>query len=177
MLKGAAKAAYMREYMRRRRAGEPQPKKPRKPWEPSQGLIDRIARAVRHPHRVRGRLAHAIEGLQFDTDEEWTEACYRWKAWTSPPREPAPARKLRCDFCHKPSRRLLASLDDTAHICDQCIEEAAELLRKDALKLVQAQPQGEPLSPREEAMVADVMRQHPALTYERAIYWLRAAGM
>ena len=176
MLKGAAKTAYMRaymrDYMRRRRAGEPQPKKSRKPWEPSQGLIDRIARALRHPQRVRGRLADAIEGLQFDTDEEWMEACYRWKAWTRP------ARKLHCDFCRKPKRRLLASLDDKAHICDRCIKEAAELLRKDALRLAQVMQQPrEELSPREEAIVADVMRQHPALTYEEAVRDLRLAGM
>jgi hypothetical protein len=48
---------------------------------------------------------------------------------------------------------------------------------RQAAEAVVRQPQEEPLSPREEAIVADVMRQHPALTYERAIYWLRAAGM
>ena len=132
MLKGAAKTAYMRDYMRRRRAGEPQPKKPRKPREPSR----------------------------------------------RPPKIEKPVRELRCDFCRKPKRRLLASLDDTAHICDQCIEEATKLLRKDALRPAQVMQQPrEELSPREEAMVADVMRQHPALTYEEAVRDLRLAGM
>jgi hypothetical protein len=174
MLKGAAKTAYMREYMRRRRAGEPQPKKPRKPWQPSQRLIDEISRAVRHPQRVRGRLADAIEGLRFDTDEEWVEACYRWKAWTSPPKIEKP---VRCIFCGKPEREVGPLVGDGhAQICGRCIEEAAEVLRN-AQVMQEPQPQEELLSPREEAMVADVMRQHPALTYERAIYWLRAAGM
>jgi hypothetical protein len=133
VLKGEAKAAYMRDYMRRRRAGQAQPKRPTKPWEPSQRLIDQIAWAARHPNRVRGRLADAIAGLQFDTDEEWMEACYRWKAWTSLPKieEPEPARERRCGFCLKPKsqvRRLVG--DGVAHICDRCIEECAEVLQK-----------------------------------------------
>jgi hypothetical protein len=131
MLKGAAKTAYMRDYMRRRRAGEPQPKKPRKPREPSR----------------------------------------------RPPKIEKPVRELRCIFCGKPEREVGHLVGDGhAQICGQCIEEAAEVLRN-AQVMQEPQPQEEPLSPREEAIVADVMRQHPSLTYERAVYWLRAAGM
>jgi hypothetical protein len=43
---------------------------------------------------------------------------------------------------------------------------------------VQPRPQEqEPLTPREEAIVAAVMAQHPTLTYEEAVRHLRLAGM
>ena len=44
MLKGEAKTAYMREYMRRRRAGlaTAKPPKPKPPWQPPQHMIEKI---------------------------------------------------------------------------------------------------------------------------------------
>jgi len=144
MLKGEAKTAYMREYMRRRRSGQPPP--PKKPWKPSKGLVRNIAWAVRNRHRLRSgtRLANAINGLAFDTDEEWLEACYRWKARCRsnpipdedaatevPAARSEPSRtspELSCSFCGKPKSdvRLLVG-NEFNHICNECIDKCASI--------------------------------------------------
>ena len=85
MLKGQAKTDYQREYMRRRRIGQSAPpSKPKPAWErkvwsigSSTGYVEG-APAVVSP----GLGAEVIDGLKFDTDEEWLEACYRFKGIT-----------------------------------------------------------------------------------------------
>ena len=47
MLQGDAKRDYQRDYMRRKRAGEPtrkppQPPKPKQPWQPTQRMADKV---------------------------------------------------------------------------------------------------------------------------------------
>jgi len=74
MLKGEAKTAYMREYMRRRRAGLATAKlpKPKPPWQPPQHMIEkfrhwqRVARSSQPRLRQPGHVI--IDGLDLDTD-------------------------------------------------------------------------------------------------------------
>jgi hypothetical protein len=139
MLEGEAKTAYMREYMRRKRAGLPTVK-PKKEWEPPWWMPHNIAvwarhRAGREPWRV-GCLGHkVIDGLKLDTDESVMEACRRYKAILDEQRAARKTRKQaaaeppppkRCSFCDKPAskRRILVG-DRYTFICQQCATKAA----------------------------------------------------
>jgi ClpX C4-type zinc finger len=100
MLKGEAKTAYMRRYMRLRRAGLPttKPKPPKEPKElkPNQRRIER--EAARHDRFVS------------------------FAASTAP--EP-----LRCSFCHKSKtseRMLWGNESDRLLICNVCVADAAD---------------------------------------------------
>ena len=154
MLKGEAKTAYMREYMRRKRAGQPTTTTPPKPkpkaeWEPSQCIINEIDHWRRmRAHRLtslRGLGARVIEGLTLDSDESWMEACRRYKAFTDERRanrgkekqaaaeaaaEAAAKPKVRhCWFCREPTstKRIFVG-DGALVICEICIAEAATIV-------------------------------------------------
>ena len=86
MLKGEAKTAYMREYMRRRRAGlaTAKPPKPKPPWQPPQHMIEKIRYRQRVARSSQPRLRQPghviIDGLDLDTDEGMAEACRRYQS-------------------------------------------------------------------------------------------------
>jgi ClpX C4-type zinc finger len=136
---GDAKKAYQREYMRRRRAGEPTRREPR-PWEPPGGLKARIAHWARQRYRLReGSIGlEVVGGLEFDTHEEWMEACYRFKGITEARRqerteavpEPKP-RPKECSFCGyvQDGERVLIG-DDWHYICEVCVAAAAETIAR-----------------------------------------------
>ena len=84
MLTGQAKRDYKREWMRRKRAGEPTVRP--KPWQPSQAMIKQIEYWVglraRRPWRLIGMGRQVIAGLRFgkNRDADLMEACRRLKA-------------------------------------------------------------------------------------------------
>jgi hypothetical protein len=147
VLTGEAKTAYMREYMRRKRAGlptrKPKPPKPKPEWKPRQRVIDQI-NGWQHL-RARGLLSglgsRVIDGLTLDTDESWMEACRRYEAYSDERRanrekekqEAAGAAakpKVRyCLFCNEPesTKRIFVG-DGFWIICENCISEAAAIV-------------------------------------------------
>jgi hypothetical protein len=149
VLKGEAKTAYMREYMRRKRAGLPTTKpklpRPKAEWKPSQRIIDQIdhwrhLRAHR-PWRLRRFGERVIDGLTLDTDESWMEACRRYEAYSDERRanrekekqeaaEAAAKPNVRyCLFCNEPesTKRIFVG-DGFWIICENCIAEAAAMV-------------------------------------------------
>ena len=87
MLKGEAKTAYMREYMRRRRAGLATAK-PKPPWRPPQRMIAQIRHWGAIPSWRMRQPAHVIiDGLRLDTDDGVLEACRRYKRYLDDRRE------------------------------------------------------------------------------------------
>ena len=144
MLKREAKTAYMREYMRRRRAGLATAKspKPKPPWQPSQHMIEkirywqRVARSSRPRLRQPGHVI--IDGLDLDTDEGMAEACRRYKSHRDAQHE-APKRaavqreaaKKACWFCGEPAsgdRIVIAAPAGLPLICEMCVAEAARII-------------------------------------------------
>jgi hypothetical protein len=139
MLQGEAKTAYMREYMRRKRAGLPTVK-PKKEWEPSQRMIREIEHWAKYPKRTRGMGRQVINGLTLDNDTSWMEACRRYKAILDKRWAEAKERKRLaslppppkcCSFCGKPqsSRRILVG-DRYTFICQQCATKAVGKARQ-----------------------------------------------
>ncbi len=152
MLTGAAKTAYQREYMRRRRAGQPKPEpkpKPKPAWQPSQLLVHQIkcwaSMRAHRPWRLGKFGAEVIDGLEFDTDEEWMEACHRHRGITEARRQekqqqkqdaarPEPTKPppvIRCSFCGEPTsdpRIMIRNRGGSAHICETCVADAAEII-------------------------------------------------
>jgi hypothetical protein len=84
MLTGAAKTAYQREWMRRKRAGLPTAK-PKAAAGPRQRVIDQISRwvSLRSADRLYGRGAAILDGLSFvnggDNTAFWQQACRRYQ--------------------------------------------------------------------------------------------------
>src|SRR5262245_59219939 len=140
MLKGEAKTAYMREYMRRRRAGLATAK-PKPPWRPSPRRIHTVRRWQRLARNGSSYLPHhaskIIDGLDLDTDEGMAEACRRYQAHLDAQREEkerekereATAKKPKCWFCSEPasSHRILIG-DGFLCICEMCVAEAARII-------------------------------------------------
>ena len=149
MLKGKAKTDYMRDYMRRKRAGLPTAKstadKPaggEREWKPTKRVINQIAywarvRASAAPWRLRAIGDRVIDGLTLDTDESWMEACRRYKALKDERRaerekekEQAAKPKPRyCLFCREPesTERIFVG-HGVFLICEKCIAEAAAVV-------------------------------------------------
>ena len=145
MLKGEAKTAYMREYMRRRRAGlaTAKPPKPKPPWQPPQHMIEKIRHWQRvarssQPRRLRQPGHVIIDGLDLDTDEGMAEACRRYKSHRDAQHE-APKRaavqreaaKKACWFCGEPAsgdRIVIAAPAGCPLICEMCVAEAARII-------------------------------------------------
>jgi hypothetical protein len=74
MLMGQAKKDYQREYMRKRRAGEPtiKPKVARE-WQPTYRVISEIERWIKYPWRTKQALRDITKGLKLALPE-WPEA-------------------------------------------------------------------------------------------------------
>jgi hypothetical protein len=130
MLKGQAKADYMRAYMRRKRAGLPTTTA--KPWQPSQGMIDQVAywARVRASGRISSVGARILGDLPLDTDASFAEALRRLRAHQAALRagrkaQPQEAgQPRRCWFCDKPRRPLYG--DAVRSICARCARKAVK---------------------------------------------------
>ena len=156
MLQGEAKRDYQREYMRRKRAGEPT-RKPPKPWEPTQRMVDDVGHWFwlrrDRPWLLRGIGSDVVDGLDPTNPDgtrnevSWTEALQRYRtlraerrakrknAEPEPPAhaEPEPPARKRCSFCRQPAsdgQVLVASGDNYSLICATCTKEAAALFAK-----------------------------------------------
>jgi hypothetical protein len=157
MLKGEAKVAYQREYMRRKRAGLPTAIKPKpREWKPTQRMIDELEWWAKYPSQRRSRIAdRVLDGLILDNDESWWEACRRYKRLQDERRAERKADKeqekkfeeerkiLHCSFCREPmtetdkprwmgmgyERRDGTKVYD-AIICEPCVTEFAKKFAK-----------------------------------------------
>jgi hypothetical protein len=157
MLKGEAKTEYMREYMRRKRAGLPTATKPKpKEWEPTQRIVDEIAHWAKYPWRRRSAIAgRVLKDLTLDNDESWMEACRRYKTLTAERKQERQAERerekqraeerkiLHCSFCGETMTetgkpRWLGTgyefSDGTkvydAIICKPCVTKFAKMLKR-----------------------------------------------
>jgi hypothetical protein len=102
MLKGEAKTAYMREYMRRRRAGlaTAKPRKPKPPWQPPPCRRYKSHRDAQHE-------APKSAAVQRE------------------------AAKKACWFCGEPAsgdRIVIAAPAGCPLICEMCVAEAARII-------------------------------------------------
>ena len=129
MLQGDAKREYMRNYMRKKRAGLPT-KQPAKPWQPTKRMRDQ----VRYWFRTGAPASHRqiIEKLK-PKDED--EALYRYKAHLDERKNttPPPSEPLRCSFCNQPAakgRGLVSRGGGSPLICAACAKDAVALLAK-----------------------------------------------
>jgi hypothetical protein len=118
VLKGEAKRDYMRDYMRRRRAGlaTAKPPKPKPPWRPSKRMIETVRHwwylAQHRPASLRQPSHSIIEDLDLDTDVDVEEACRRYQRYLEERRKQrereAQAAKVpavkRCSFCMEPRK-------------------------------------------------------------------------
>jgi hypothetical protein len=141
MLKGKAKRDYMREWMRRKRAGLPTttPKSKPKSDRPRQRVIDQIAYWARNPSRQSTLAIKVLDGLVLDNDASWLEACRRHKVLSEERRAERDRAKLKatkprpreCSFCGEPAAadRLLIG-DRFPLICETCVAEAAVAIAK-----------------------------------------------
>jgi hypothetical protein len=93
---------------------------------------DQLLRS-RRPSYLRRLGAEVIDGLRFDTDEEWMEACYRHRDIINARQqekanpEPVEPRKTLCSFClepRSPTRPLFR--DGFIYICEPCATTAVE---------------------------------------------------
>ena len=140
-LTGQAKVDYQREYMRRRRGLAERGRRP-----PNRQIVGQIAgwvRADRSGRHVSDFGQEVIEGLEFDTDEEWREACYRHKALAelreqerlAKEEEATRPRQARCSFCGEPpSATRLVVGDKWTAICEPCHTEIAETFARHPLR-------------------------------------------
>jgi hypothetical protein len=133
MLKGQAKTDYQREYMRKRRAQAAKPA-----WEPTQAMLDKIARWVRKGCRTGSLGQEVLADLDFTGEpEEWMEACYRLRdirAFRREKREEEQRERDRprvptCCWCGEtpPETRTLVQAAGIA-ICEECIDRAAGIV-------------------------------------------------
>lgn len=117
MLRGEAK----RDYMRRKRAGEPIAK-PKPEWQPTQSMIDEVhywfsVKLGRRPWELRGIGRQVVDDLMPNNDDgtpneaSWEEAMRRYKALRDQQRanrkrakaeRDAPPPPECCSFCGEP---------------------------------------------------------------------------
>ena len=122
MLTGDAKRDYQRDYMRRKRAGEPTVKPP-KPWQPTKRMVDQ----VRYWLRTGASASHVgrqiIEGLDPSNEDE---ALRRYKAHLDRRNEPEPPAPKRCSFCDEPRSEDRPLFTDGSYefICEACAKKA-----------------------------------------------------
>ncbi len=157
MLTGDAKRAYQREYMRRKRAGEPtrkpklpeQPTKPEKPWEPTKSMIWDVRRWFSlkvNDHCLRGigrDVVHDLDPNNADgsvNEAAWIEAMRRYKTLRREQRvererkqaERDKPKPKRCSFCYEPAsaeRILIGDSDNSFRlICETCVEQASKVV-------------------------------------------------
>jgi len=144
MLKGDAKTAYQREYMRKKRAGLPTATKPKAEWRPTQAMVDQIQHwrqmRVDEPWRLRDTALRVLDGL---TNKTWTEddmmeACRRLKAHQDE-REAERERRedelskpvvWHCLFCGEPESPERLLYGKGISICEKCIDEAAAAMAR-----------------------------------------------
>jgi hypothetical protein len=149
MLKGEAKTAYMRDYMRRKRAGlatRTKPKPDKAAWQPSQTMVDQIQywRRVQasEPWRLRQTGRQVLDVLADKktwTEDDMMEACRRLKAHQDDLKAEREQRKaeaekprvLHCVFCHEPqtSKRIFIG-SNVRVICERCIDKVTKLVAK-----------------------------------------------
>ena len=135
MLKGEAKRQYMKDYMRRMRAGEPTVK-PKPPWQPTQRMIDQIAYWARKPRwrRPSDIADRVLDGLTLDNDESWMEACRRYKTLTDERKRERQVEREKekqppvwhCLFCNEPTTTKRWFFGERSRIiCEVCVDEVA----------------------------------------------------
>lgn len=149
MLQGEAKRDYMRDYMRRKRAGEPTAK-PKPEWQPTQRQIDEVHwwfRCKLGNRRINGIGAEVVDGLDPNNadgtanDAAWNEAMQRYKALRDQQRADRKAKAAReaadrnappcCMFCLKPktAKRHLVG-DGYRLICARCNNRITAMFAK-----------------------------------------------
>ena len=150
MLHGTAKRDYMREYMRKRRAGEPT-RKPKPEWEPTQRMVDEVEHwfylKLHRRRDLRGIGRAVVAGLDPHNEDgtaneaSWTEALQRYRKLRAEQRagrrvrrkreeaeRNAPPPPKRCSFCNEPAsaKSTLVGPSDYSFplICETCTKEA-----------------------------------------------------
>ena len=133
MLQGEAKRDYMRDWMRRKRAGEPtrkakkppkpkKPKKPPQPWQPTQRMIYDVRHwfwlRLNRPSHLRGIGSEVVADLDPNNadgtvnEAAWTEALQRYRTLRAEQRverkrmqaeRDKPPPPKCCSFCDKPA--------------------------------------------------------------------------
>jgi len=132
MLTGDAKRDYMREYMRRKRAGEltakPKPEKPE--WRPTSQQRLRVREQLRLSPYHRSHVAKAIYDGLGTGDED--EALRRYKAHLDRCNEPEPSSPPRCSFCNEPRSEDRPLFGDGRYefICEPCAKKAVAAFAK-----------------------------------------------
>jgi hypothetical protein len=156
MLHGTAKRDYMREYMRKRRAGEPT-RKPKPEWEPTQRMVDEVEHwfylKLHRRRDLRGIGRAVVAGLDPHNEDgtaneaSWTEALQRYRTLRAERRagrrvrrkreeaeRNAPPPPKRCSFCNEPAsaKSTLVGPSDYSFplICETCTKEAAAIFAK-----------------------------------------------
>jgi hypothetical protein len=140
MLTGKAKTDYqrnyMRDWMRRKRAGLPTATKPKpqRRLDPA-WLRDQIAYwvRIRDTWKLRDTGRRVIDGLSFETEADWQEACRRYWAirdGSLAPADPPKPRIKHCSFCRKSGSEVAKLIEGRGGvtICDRCIAQAARLV-------------------------------------------------
>jgi hypothetical protein len=155
MLQGDAKRDYMRDYMRRKRAGEPtrtpKAEKPVKPWQPTERMIRNVrhwfSRKLTQSSHLRGIGRKVVAGLEPHNEDgsvneaAWDEALQRYRTLRAERRVEhkrtqeildAPPPPKRCSFCGEPRSedRLLVGDGRYQFICEPCTKEAVAAFAK-----------------------------------------------
>ena len=157
MLTGDAKRAYQREYMRRKRAGEPtrEPQKPKKPKpekperEPDWEAIDReVAHWIKYPRSCpawsdvvldrraefdlrteKGGQAFGRLYLKARADRRAKRKAEREEEAKREAEYEAKLRIKRCSFCDTPQSEVgMLWGNDYRLICDICVEQASKAI-------------------------------------------------
>ena len=150
MLQGDAKRDYMRDYMRRKRAGEPtrtpKAEKPVKPWQPTERMIGEVRHwfylKLNRSWHLRGIGRKVVAGLDPNNadgttanEAAWTEALQRYRTLRAERRVErkrtqeildAPPPPKRCSFCNEPRSEDRPLFGDGRYqfICEPCAKEA-----------------------------------------------------
>jgi hypothetical protein len=157
MLQGEAKRAYMRDWMRRKRAGEPtrkpkprepkKPSEPKKPWQPTQRMINEVGHwfylqlnRAWHLRVIGAEVVYGLDPHNTDgtvNDAAWTEALQRYRTLRAEqrverkrkqPEQDAPPASKRSSFCGEPaSEERVLVGNGYQMICATCTEEAAAI--------------------------------------------------
>jgi hypothetical protein len=150
MLQGESKRDYMRDYMRRQRAGEPT-RKPKRERGPTPLMVAEVARLFRlqlaGSWRLRDSERKVVAGLDPNNadgtanEAAWNEALRRYRTLRAEQRaerkrkkaeRDAPPPPPKCWFCHKPvfAPSILVGPPIGPHICATCTEEAAAIFAR-----------------------------------------------
>ena len=144
MLQGEAKRDYQREYMRKRRAGEPT-RKPKPEREPTQRMVDEVGYLFRR--QLAGSWSKVVAGLDPNNadgtanEAAWNEALQRYRTLRAEQRaerkrkkaeRDAPPEPKCCSFCNEPAsaKRVLVGIEPWARICAKCNRRVAAIFAK-----------------------------------------------